>query len=269
MPREFTYGPFNSRRLGLSLGVNILRQYKICTFNCVYCEIGNTKEGCLVSPNHKVKISPKNKFSKELRSILKHYPHLNSITFGYYGETTLNIYINEFLKVAKKVRSDMKWKDDPPKLTLFTNSSTLFLDEIREKIKNFDVILAKLDVGTQKDFLRTNRPHENVPELKKIINSLRLLRKELEENPENHRLVIQSLIYNSYREDFLANNNPSNIAGLATALKKIKPHAVQVYSTARIPAEYFVYSIDTQEKQKIVYKLKRLIDDKNIKIKYY
>ncbi|TXT59768.1 MAG: hypothetical protein BAJALOKI2v1_170022 [Promethearchaeota archaeon] len=266
MPREFTYGPFKSRRLGLSLGVNILRKHKFCTYNCVYCEIGNTRNEHLVSPNHIIDIKPQNKFKKELHSILKHFPHLDSITFGYNGETTLNKNIDEFVRIAKDVRESLSWKDEPPNLTLFTNSSTLFMERIRKKIADFDVILAKLDVGTEEDFLRTNRPHKNVPKLHKIINSLGKLKQELK---EGHKLVIQILIYNSYKEDFLANNNPSNISALADALNKIKPSVVQIYSVARIPAEYFVYSIDNQEKQKIVFKLKKLIDDNSIKVKYY
>jgi wyosine [tRNA(Phe)-imidazoG37] synthetase (radical SAM superfamily) len=266
MLRKFTYGPFKSRRLGLSLGVNILREHKICSFNCVYCEIGSTKNECLVSPHYKIDIKTNNKFSKELKSILNHYPHLDSITFGYYGETTLNRNIDEFVRITEKVRKQIKWKDDPPKLTLFTNSSTLFIDEIRKKIKRFDVILAKLDVGTQEDFLRTNRPHKEVPKLDEIVKSLTKLKKELNGNTI---LVIQSLIYNSYKEDFLPNTTPTNISGLAKALKEIKPDVVQIYSVARIPTEYYVYSIDTQEKQNIVNKLKRLIDDETIKIKYY
>ena len=58
MPREYTNGPFQSRRLGLSLGVNVLANYKLCTYNCVYCEIGLTKKDNLVSPNHKIQLPP-------------------------------------------------------------------------------------------------------------------------------------------------------------------------------------------------------------------
>ena len=67
MPRTYTYGPFNSRRLGLSLGINILSNHKICTFNCVYCEIGATEQ--LVSPKFRIKNPPTLNFRKELLSI--------------------------------------------------------------------------------------------------------------------------------------------------------------------------------------------------------
>ena len=97
MPREYTYGPFQSRRLGLSLGVNVLSNYKLCTFNCVYCEIGLTVKDNLVSPKYRINLPPSPNFRKELISILKFFPHLNSITFGYNGEPTLNENLLDFL----------------------------------------------------------------------------------------------------------------------------------------------------------------------------
>ena len=187
--RKYTYGPFQSRRLGLSLGVNILPKYKLCTYNCVYCEIGITDK--LVSSLFRFKNPPSLHFRKELIDILKFFPHLNSITFGYNGEPTLNENLLDFYKIAYDVRDRLKWTDKMPNLTLFTNSSTLYLEEIRERVKQFDVVLAKLDVATEDDFQRTNSPHKEAPSIETIIDSLRKLKKEM---PTNHKLAIQSLI---------------------------------------------------------------------------
>ena len=266
MPREYTYGPFQSRRLGLSLGVNVLSNYKLCTFNCVYCEIGLTSQENFVSPEYRIKLPPTPNFRKELLSILKHVPHLNSITFGYNGEPTLNEGLLEFLEVASYVRDELNWKNEKPIFTLFTNSSTLYFDEIRERVRQFELVLAKLDVATNEDFRRTNRPHSKSTDIENIIESLVKLRQEM---PRGHKLAIQSLIYNSYIEDFIANNNTINLNKLAQALKKIRPDIVQIYSTARIPAEYFVYAIDDETKKEIVKELKLKINDEEIKINYY
>jgi wyosine [tRNA(Phe)-imidazoG37] synthetase (radical SAM superfamily) len=262
--RTYTYGPFQSRRLGLSLGVNILPKYKLCTFNCVYCEIGTTDK--LVSPKFRIKSPPSLKFRKELKDILKFFPHLSSITFGYNGEPTLNENLLDFHKIAFDVREEMEWTVNKPILTLFTNSSTLFLPEIREKVKQFDLVLAKLDTVTDEDFLRTNSPHPETPAIKTIIDSLIKLKQEM---PIDHKLAIQSLIYNSYKDDFISNNNAENISKLAQAIKKIKPDLVQIYSIARIPANYFVFSVDEERKKEIVEILKKIVNDKNIEITYY
>ena len=264
--RQYTYGPFQSRRLGLSLGINVLPNYKLCTFDCVYCEIGNTDKNYLVSPTFRIDLPPTPRFRKELISILIQVPHLNSITFGYNGEPTLNKRLLDFLKIAIEVREKLEWTREKPLLTLFTNSSTLFFEEIRERVKQFEFILAKLDVATDEDFNRTNRPHSKSPNIETIICSLVKLR---EEKPQEHKLVIQSLFYNSYNENFVSNNNNPNLDKFAHALKRIKPDLVQIYTTARIPAEYYVYSIDDTRKKEIVKYLEYLVQDNSIKIKFY
>lgn len=266
MPREFTYGPFQSRRLKLSLGVDLLPKTKKCTYNCVYCEIGCTTQNQLVSPEYSVKNPPSINFRKELISILKHVPHLGSITFGYNGETTLNEKILEYLEIASKVREELKWTDKKPLLTVFTNSSTLYSKEIRDRVKQFELVLAKLDAATEEDFKRTNRPHKKVPSIEKIIDSLVELKKEM---PEGNKLAIQCLIYNSYRKDFISNDNSKNITEIGKAINKIKPDLVQLYSVARIPAEYFVFAIDEERKKEIVSIWKEQIQDDSIVINYY
>jgi len=266
MPREYTYGPFQSRRLGLSLGVDILPRYKLCTFNCVYCEIGPTGKNQLVSPNYRINLPPSPNFRKELKSILKFVPHLNSITFGYNGEPTLNENILDFLKIALEVREELNWTYEKPKLTLFTNSSTLIFNEIRERVKQFELVLAKLDVATKVDFTLSNRPHPETPKIEAIIDSIVKLKKEM---PNEHKLAIQCLFYNSYREEFISNNNVENIKKLAYAIKRIKPDLVQIYSTARIPAEYFVFAIDDERKREIIKIFNEIIQNDKIKIKYY
>ena len=262
--REYTYGPFQSRRLGLSLGVDILPKFKLCTYNCVYCEIGSTEK--LVSPEYRIKAPPSINFRKELKDILKYVPHLNSITFGYNGEPSLNRNLLDFLKITLEVREKIKWTDRKPIITLFTNSSTLYLDKIRQKVKQFELVLAKLDAATPEDFQRSNNPHPETPKIDSIIKSLVKLKKEM---PSGHKLAIQSLIYNSYREDFIANSNDINITNLAKAIKKIKPNSVQIYSIARIPANYYVFSIDKEKKKEIVDKIKDIVSDDNVEISFY
>jgi len=266
MLRSYTYGPFQSRRLGLSLGVDILPRKKLCTFNCVYCEIGFTEKSCHVSPQYRLTAPPSNNFKNELKAILKLIPNLSSITLGYNGEPTLNENLMDFLNIALDVRNEITWTLKKPKITLFTNSSTLHYQEIREKVKNFDFILAKLDAATDIDFNKTNCPHEEVPPINRIVDSIAKLKSEM---PSENKLALQCLIYNSYRNDFLSNNNLENITQLANAIKKIKPDFVQLYSIARIPANYFVFSIDEDQKKIIVQQFKEAIKNDKIEIHYY
>ena len=191
---------------------------------------------------------------------------MNSITFGYNGEPSLNRNLLDFLKITLQVREKIKWTDRKPIITLFTNSSTLYLDKIRQDVKQFELVLAKLDAATPEDFQRSNNPHPETPKIDSIIKSLVKLKKEMK---SGHKLAIQSLIYNSYREDFIANSNDINITNLAKAIKKIKPDSVQIYSIARIPANYYVFSIDKEKKKEIVDKIKDIVSDDNVKISFY
>ena len=264
--REYTYGPFQSRRLKLSLGVNVLPKKKCCTYDCVYCEIGPTNQNQLVSSKFRIKAPPSSSFRKELKDILKYVPHLNSITFGYNGEPTLNENILEFHKIAYKVREEITWTNEKPKLTLFTNSSTLYFNEIRERVKQFDLVLAKLDSATQDDFERTNRPHPDCPDIETIITSLVNLKKEM---PKENKLAIQCLINKSYLKDFIPNDNHKNIEALGHAIREIKPDIVQIYSIARIPAQYYVFAIGDERKKEIVQYLRKSVNDESIEINYY
>jgi len=266
MPREYTYGPFNSRRLGLSLGINILLNYKVCTFDCVYCEIGETKKENLVSPENRISIPPTPSFRNELKSILKYVPHLKSLSFtGYLGEPTLNDSLLDFYKITLDVRNELKWDKNPPLITIFTNSTTLYIEEVRERVKHFDLVLAKLDTATDKDLKITNRPHKDCPDIATITNSLIQLRKLMPEK----KLVIQCLISRSYREDFHSNDNDENIEQIAHIIKEINPNIVQLYSIARIPAEYYVYAIDETRKKEIVKIFREIINNDLIEINYF
>ncbi len=264
MPRQYTYGPFRSRRLGLSLGIDILPKNKLCTYNCVYCEIGPTKE--VVSPEYRIKASPSSNFRKELQGILKYVPHLKSLSFtGYQGEPTLNENLLDFYAITLDVRRDLKWTDEPPLITLFTNSSTLYSSEVRERVKHFDLVLAKLDAATKNDLISTNRPHKDCLDINIVVDSLVKLRKDM----PNKKLAVQCLIYNSYIEDFISNDNKENIEQLAYAIKKIKPDIVQLYSIARIPSEYWIFAIDEKRMKQIVKTFKEIINNDLIEINYY
>lgn len=266
MPREYTYGPFQSRRLKLSLGVDVLSQNKRCTYNCVYCELGPTEGNQLVSSNFRIKNPPSHHFRKELKMMLNLNPNLSSITFGYNGEPTLNECLLEFLNIASDVREEIKWPQEKPKLTLFTNSSTLSFEDVRNRIKQFELVLAKLDVAIDADFKRTNCPHKDIANIDVIIESLVKMKKEM---LKGHRFAIQCLICRSYREDFIANENAENIEQLAYAIKKIKPDIVQVYSIARMPAQYYVFAIDQDKKNEIVKKFNEIINDEKVEVNSY
>ncbi|MHA1733889.1 MAG: radical SAM protein [Promethearchaeota archaeon] len=249
MHSGFCYGPFMSRRLGLSLGVNVLfngASSKRCTYSCVYCEIGRTRDNELTGPDHVVDVKPGG-FREELAPILSNLPEIDSVTFGYNGEPTLNPNLGAFLDVALEVR-DSLGRDRVPKMTVFTNSSTVTRPEVRKTLARFDLVLAKLDVGTQADFLRVDRPHGQVPPIGEIVKGLTSLKSEVE---APHQLALQSLFFSSSNPKVVGNDQPASVAAWASQVERISPYMVQIYTIAREPAEKFVRALSKQKLNEI------------------
>lgn len=116
MKGKFVYlESYVSRRIGVSTGINVIGPPKTCTFNCVYCEIGLTSSTNLVPPSMRSEdqFNPE-QFQNEISAALIENPHLDSLTFGYYGEPTLSKYLREAVRIAKKVRDALNRSDRGP-----------------------------------------------------------------------------------------------------------------------------------------------------------
>lgn len=257
---NFTYGPFGSRRLGLSLGVNVLHEgfrRKRCTFSCVYCEIGRTTATELTGPTHVVEVPPAG-FEEELERVLSNLRCVESVTFGYNGEPSLNPHLGEFASIARGVRARL---DLPvrPQLTVFTNASTVTVPRVRAVLGQFDLVLAKLDAGTQADFERVNRPHPAVPPLDEIVAGLARLRSEM---PPGHRLALQSLFFRSTRST-RSSGGPERPAVALDAwirqVRRVAPHEVQVYTIARSPAEPFARPLPRAALERVQQRLVKIL----------
>lgn len=106
------YGPVRSRRLGLSLGVNLLPVgRKVCSFNCVYCECGDTTE--LIDQardehGRRTTFPTVDHVRAELTQALQQHPHLDAITFAGHGEPTLHPQFPEVVQAAREVRDALQ-----------------------------------------------------------------------------------------------------------------------------------------------------------------
>ncbi|MFX0103380.1 MAG: radical SAM protein [Candidatus Hodarchaeota archaeon] len=252
MVDKFIYGPFSSRRLGLSLGINLLGNKKKCTYNCVYCEIGRSTADEIVGINYRY--SPDlmiDEFEKEISLPLKNLPEIDSATFGYMGETTLAAHLEEYHEAAKKIRKQVNCSDGGPKLSIFTNSSTLDDENMRKILAKFDFVMAKLDCGSDACFKKVNRPHASVPDIAQIVENLVKLRKEIKKYP-SHKFAIQTLIFKSMNSAVPSNMNSVNLERLADHYNTIEPDIVQIYTVARQPAEKGIHAISFKEKKQLL-----------------
>jgi wyosine [tRNA(Phe)-imidazoG37] synthetase (radical SAM superfamily) len=162
---EFIFGPVPSRRLGVSLGIDLV-PHKTCSLNCIYCECGRTT--CLTI--NRREYVPTNKVIAELRDYLSSSPDLDYITFSGSGEPTLHSGIGTLVSFLKREFPNYK-------LALLTNG-TLFADKsLRKEVSDADLIIPSLDGASDVAFHKINRPHPNVT-MSSTISGLIELRKE-------------------------------------------------------------------------------------------
>ena len=164
---EYLYGPVPSRRLGLSLGIDLI-PYKICSFNCIYCECGETTK----LTKKRKEFKPVDLIIEELDNYLSTKPELDYITFSGSGEPTLYKHIGKIIEFLKNKYPEYD-------LALLTNSSLLTDQQVRKEIKKLDLIVPSLDSVIEKNFQKINRPHKDI-KLVEIIDSLIEFKKEFD-----------------------------------------------------------------------------------------
>ena len=146
---KYLYGPVPSRRLGRSLGVDLV-PFKVCTYDCVYCQLGRTTDKTLVRKEY---IAPE-VILKELERKLAENDKPDYITLAGSGEPTLNSAIGEII-------GGIKGLTDIP-VAVLTNGSLLWKEAVQEALLSADLVIPSLDVGNNLFFQCVNRPHEGI-----------------------------------------------------------------------------------------------------------
>jgi len=142
---KYIYGPVPSWRLGSSLGIDPLsKSEKVCTFDCMYCQIGKTK---VFTDERKTFVKVED-IIEELDSL----PHLeiDYITFSGTGEPTLAENLGDMIRAIKKIRNE--------KIAVLTNSSLLNREDVQKDLFCADFVVAKLDAPSQSVFESVNKP---------------------------------------------------------------------------------------------------------------
>lgn len=217
---KYLFGPVNSRRLGISLGVDLV-PYKTCTLNCVYCECGATSK--LTSDI--AEYVPTEAVLDELDRFLAASPRLDAITFSGSGEPTLHSGIGAIINHLKK-------KFPRYKIVVLTNSTLLWNPDVRRAISGADIVVPSLDAVSADAFSKIGRPARDItPE--KVIDGLVRFRNEY-----------KGLIY---LEIFIIpgiNDTELELAKLKEACVTIHPDRIQINSLDRPGAEDWVEPLD-------------------------
>lgn len=213
---KYIFGPVPSRRLGISLGVDIM-PHKTCSLNCVYCECGRTTNLTIKRGEY----TPVEFVREELKDFLSGNPKLDFITFSGSGEPTLHTGIGEIVDFIKA--------DYPQyKLVLLTNSTLFSEGNVIEQVLDMDVIIASLDAATEKNFIKINRPHPGL-DFKEIIDGLICLRENFSGQLWMEIFLVPGI-----------NDNEIELKKIKNLLTNVKPDKIQINTLDRPGTESWV-----------------------------
>ncbi len=226
-PLKYIFGPVPSRRLGRSLGVDLV-PYKTCTFDCIYCDLGRTINKTVLREPY---IKPQ-EIIIELESVLSIKSiKPDYITLSGSGEPTLNRNIGEIIHAIKSYTSIP--------LAVLTNGSLLFIEEVRNDLLEADVVLPSLDAISNATFQCLNRPHQSL-KIEEIISGLIQFRKQY-----RHQLWLEVVFCRGINDD------KREIERLKGIIERIGPDRVQLNTPVRPPAEEFAYPLTSTQLERI------------------
>jgi len=221
------FGPVVSRRLGRSLGIDLL-PFKTCTYNCVYCECGPTT----THSGRREEFFPVQEIISELDCVLSKKPELDYITFAGSGEPTLSLLIGRVISYLKEKYPDYK-------VAVLTNGSLLSLNEVRMELMQADLVIPTLSTASQEMFERIHRPVQGLS-VKTIIEGIGALREEFSNQIWLEVFLVPPL-----------NTTDNELSNLRDAIYTIRPDRIQVNTLDRPGTESWVRTPDPEETEKI------------------
>ena len=228
--KKYLYGPVPSRRLGLSLGVDIV-PFKVCTLDCVYCQLGRTTEKTLQRGD----FVPVEAVLAELRDKLAEGLEADFITISGSGEPTLNSRLGELIDGIKKITNIP--------VAILTNGTLLYEQDVRADCAKADVVLPSLDAGDEQTFRRINRPNSGLS-IEKLISGLCAFRNEFA-----GRIWLEVFFIEGF------NTDNEQIAKIKDAINRICPDKIQLNTAVRPTAEPGIKSLNAEKLQAIAEEL--------------
>jgi wyosine [tRNA(Phe)-imidazoG37] synthetase (radical SAM superfamily) len=203
------FGPVPSRRLGRSLGVDVV-PYKTCTFDCVYCECGATTDLTC----ERKEFFPLEEIMEELLDALDEIPTPPDVaTLSGAGEPTLYSRLGELIDAVRK--------ETGIPVAVITNSSLLHMPDVRKELMRADIVLPSLDSALSAPFRRLNRPHPSLS-LEAIMNGLGEFLDEYE-----GRVLFEILLLEGY------NTSDEDLEALARFLGRHRVDSIQLNTAVR------------------------------------
>lgn len=237
---ETVFGPIHSRRLGVSLGINLMpNDGKICSFDCVYCEAGYNAQGAGNSgiPSRE---AVKKGLNRKLKAMIDAGEHLDVITFSGNGEPTLHPQFKEIVQDVIMLR-DRFFPD--AKVSVLSNSTMLKKDSVVEALKKVDNNILKLDSAIASSLRLINQPTSNGILPEGIIADLKKF---------NGKCIVQTMFLRGEHNGKLIDNTTDvEVNELIKAYTEIAPQEVMIYSIDRKTPEENLVKVEKAELEAI------------------
>lgn len=222
---KFIFGPVPSRRLGRSLGIDLV-PFKTCTYDCIYCQLGCTTNKTVERKEY-VCVE---EVLEELRNIPDSID-ADYITLSGSGEPTLNSGISKLITGIKKISQIP--------IAILTNSSLLSEKRIRDEIKEADLVVPSLDAGDERTFRKVNRPHDSL-KFETMVDGLIRFGREF-----SGRLWLEIMFVDGI------NSSMAEAKKLIPFIEKINPDRIQLNTPIRPPAEKTACQVPGEELEEI------------------
>lgn len=246
---ETVFGPIFSRRLGSSLGINLLPvNGKICTFDCIYCECGWNRDGRNDTRLPKA-MEVREALEAKLKQLVADGIPVDSITFSGDGESTINPDFPQIIDDTIKLRDQYYPK---AKVSVLSNATQVHRPEIFNALRKVDNPIMKIDAPTNELIEKINHPAPGY-DVARVIDALKQF---------NGDFILQTMFLKS--KDF-DSSSPEVLNGWMDIVRLLKPREVMAYTIARPTPEEGLQKFTVEEMKTF---LKPLIDEGfNLQIK--
>jgi wyosine [tRNA(Phe)-imidazoG37] synthetase (radical SAM superfamily) len=210
--RRFVYGPVASRRLGLSLGVDII-PFKTCTLDCVYCQLGSTGRTTV----RRRSWFPPEDILAQIKAAIDSGQRIDAITFSGSGEPTLSRDLGVLIRSIKKMTRIP--------VVVLTNGTLLGRADVRRDLAAADVVVPSLDAVAAPLFRRVNRPHPSLDN-RRIIDGLVRFRDVFAGEIRLEIMLVKGV-----------NDSPAAVEAVKKAVARIRPDRIELNTVVRPPAD--------------------------------
>ncbi len=224
---KMIYGPVPSRRLGISLGVDIV-PYKTCSYDCIYCQLGKTSDQTLERKSY-VEISS---LLDEIKEMISLNSDIDYITFSGSGEPTLNQDLGQMIEKVKKLTQIP--------VAVLTNGSLLWNEGVREDLTQADLVVPSLDAVSEKIFQKVNRPLKGL-RIEKVLDGIKIFCDQFKGKIDLEIMLVKN-----------TNDSEEEIRKINRLVKNLRIDKIQLNTVIRPPGDPDAKPLNKEELIKII-----------------